>query len=64
MAQRDLTQIFGGLFFFLSLIYFAVMYFTLKDVRASNSNHIYSTNKFGETQVVAKGDIVLDPLDV
>jgi hypothetical protein len=64
MVQKDLTEIFGGLFFFVALIYFAVMYFALRDVRATNSNNIYSTNQFGETQVVAKGDTVLDPLDV
>ena len=64
MTQKDLTQIFGGLFFFVALVYFTIMYFALKDIRATNSNSIYSTNEFGETQVVAKGDTVLDPLDV
>ena len=64
MVEKDYTQIFGGLFFFISLVYFAIMYFVLKDVKASSSNNIYATNKFGETQVVAKGEQVLDSLDI
>ena len=64
MAQRDLTEIFGGLFFFLSLIYFSVMFFVLRDIKSSESNSIYSTNAFGETQVVSRGDQVLDKLNI
>ena len=63
MTQKDLTQFFGGLFFFIALVYFSIMYFVLKDVKALNNN-IYSTNQFGETQIIAKNDTVLDPLDV
>ena len=64
MAQRDLTEIFGGLFFFLSLIYFSVMFFVLRDIKSSESNSIYSTNAFGEIQVVSRGDQVLDKLNI
>lgn len=64
MVQKDLTEIFGGLFFFISLVYFLIMYFALKDIKSNSSNNIYKTNNFGETQIVAKGDQVLDPLDI
>ena len=64
MTQRDLTQIFGGVFFFLSLIYFSVMYYALKDVKSNSTNNIYATNSFGETQVISKGEQVLDPLNI
>ena len=64
MVQRDLTQIFGGIFFFLSLITFGTMYYALKDVNSKSINNIYATNNFGETQVIAKGEKVLDTLNV
>ena len=64
MVQKDLTQIFGGIFFFLSLITFATMYYALKDVKSKTTNNIYATNDFGETQVIAKGEQVLDPLNI
>lgn len=64
MVQRDLTQIFGGIFFFLSLITFGTMYYALKDVNSKSINNIYATNSFGETQVISKGEQVLDPLNI
>lgn len=64
MTQIDLTQIFGGVFLFISLIYFSVMFFVLKDIRSSRSNDIYSTNAFGETQIVSRKNEILDRLDV
>ena len=47
MVQKDYTQIFAGLFFFISLIYFIVMYFSLKDIKASNINNIYANFHIG-----------------
>ena len=64
MVQKDLTQIFGGIFFFLSLIAFVTMYYALKDVKSKITNNIYATNDFGETQIISNGEQVLDPLNV
>jgi hypothetical protein len=59
---KNLTQVFSGVFFLLSLIYFAVMFFALKDSKAYVTKSVYSTNEFGETNVVSKGEDVLLPV--
>ena len=45
MVQKDLTQLFTGIFFFVSLIYFTIMFLVLKDDKISNYNLEKSTDK-------------------
>lgn len=63
MAQKDLTQIFAGLFFFIALLYFSIMYYVLEDKKAYFINNVYGTNRFGEKVIVNKGEDVLDPIN-
>lgn len=59
---KDLTQIFSGVFFFLSLIYFSIMFYALKDSKAYITKSVYATDDFGETKAVSKGEDVLVPV--
>jgi hypothetical protein len=57
MVQKDLTQLFTGIFFFVSLIYFTVMFLVLKDGKSSVSSlseSAGSRDKFGSSEIKEK----------
>jgi len=62
--SKDLSQLFVGIFFFTSFIYFVTMYIVLKDIKHPITNAIYAQNRFGETKIVSKPQEVLEPLNV
>lgn len=64
MAQKDYSQLFFGMVVFLSLVYYAIMFWVLKDTKSVLKLPIYETNQMGEKRMVSKGDQLLEPLNI